>query len=139
MSKTKAPNLDQRAKAIINSKSYDEDTRASIKHMLETNDAALAKFVRRAEAGEIVADFTTPAYEARTRELLALTPADHLAALLAHPDTPEVLRQNMRDALREFQNTLDLAALYQAPQTIRLSFELYEREQQARPQKGGTR
>jgi hypothetical protein len=139
MTKAQKQKLRERAQAIINSKSYDEDTRKSIAHMLETSDPELAEFVRRAERGEVIADWTTPAYEARTRELLAQTPADHLAALLAHPDTPEVLRQNMRDALREFQNTLDLAALYQAPQTIRLSFELYEREQQARQQKGGTR
>jgi hypothetical protein len=48
--------LKRRAQAVLNDKSIDSQTRAIIRFGLETNDPWLAALVRRAEAGESLAD-----------------------------------------------------------------------------------
>lgn len=48
--------LAQRAKAVLNDKSIDGQSRAVIRYALETNDPWLAELVRRAESGEIAVD-----------------------------------------------------------------------------------
>ncbi|HEX7294572.1 MAG TPA: hypothetical protein VF251_02390 [Pyrinomonadaceae bacterium] len=46
--------LKRRARAVLNDKSIDEQSRAIIRHGLETNDPWLAELVRRADAEEDV-------------------------------------------------------------------------------------
>lgn len=48
--------LRQRAQAVLNDKSIDPESRAIIRYALETHDPWLARLVRRAEAGEEVAE-----------------------------------------------------------------------------------
>lgn len=48
--------LTQRARAILNDKSIDPQSRAIIRYALETNDPWLAELVRRAEASETLVD-----------------------------------------------------------------------------------
>ena len=48
--------LKQRAQAVLNDKSIDEQSRAIIRYGLETNDPWLAKLVRCADVGENIAD-----------------------------------------------------------------------------------
>ena len=48
--------LRQRAQAVLNDKSIDPQSRAIIRYALETHDPWLARLVRRAEAGEEVAE-----------------------------------------------------------------------------------
>jgi hypothetical protein len=48
--------LKQRAKAVINDRTIDAQSRAIIRYALETNDPWLAELVRRADAGESVVD-----------------------------------------------------------------------------------
>ena len=50
--------LKQRALSVLNDKSIDAQTRAILRHALETNDPWLAEMVRRAEAGETIVDTT---------------------------------------------------------------------------------
>jgi hypothetical protein len=54
--KPPAKSLLARAKAIINSDNYDDDTRESIKFELDTNYSGLADMVERAEQGETICD-----------------------------------------------------------------------------------
>jgi hypothetical protein len=71
-----------RAQAIINSSAYDADTRRAVELSLARNDAAdLRETVRRAEAGDTICDLTDSVLS--RREL-----AGHIAAVLAHPETP---------------------------------------------------
>src|SRR5215204_1399431 len=49
--------LKQRAQAVLNDKSLDDQSRAILRHALETNDPWLAELVRRADAGESTTDF----------------------------------------------------------------------------------
>ncbi len=44
--------LKQRAQAVLNDESLDDQSRAILRHALETNDPWLAKLVRRADADE---------------------------------------------------------------------------------------
>ena len=65
--------LKRRAQAVLNDESIDTQTRAIIRYGLETNDPWLADLVRRADAGEKLADTfdfsqTTPAHEDGPRE-----------------------------------------------------------------------
>ena len=46
--------LKQRAEAVLNDRSLDPQSRAIIRHALETNDPWLARLVRSADAGEDV-------------------------------------------------------------------------------------
>ena len=48
--------LKQRALSVLNDKSLDAQTRAILRHALETNDPWLAQMVRRADAGETRVD-----------------------------------------------------------------------------------
>jgi hypothetical protein len=48
--------LKQRAQAVLNDRTIDPQSRAIIRHALETNDPWLAELVRRADAGETVID-----------------------------------------------------------------------------------
>ena len=48
--------LKQRAEAVLNDRSIDPQSRAIIRHALETNDPWLARLVRRADAAESVAE-----------------------------------------------------------------------------------
>lgn len=48
--------LKQRARAVLNDRSIDAQSRAIIRYALETNDPWLAELVRRADAGESVVD-----------------------------------------------------------------------------------
>ena len=48
--------LKRRAKAVLNDRSIDAQSRAIIRYALETNDPWLAELVRRADAGEDVVD-----------------------------------------------------------------------------------
>jgi len=48
--------LKQRAQAVLNDKSIDAQSRAIIRHALETNDPWLARLVRRADAGERIVE-----------------------------------------------------------------------------------
>ena len=48
--------LKERARAVLNDKSVDPQSRAIIRYALETNDPWLAELVRRADAGETVID-----------------------------------------------------------------------------------
>jgi hypothetical protein len=48
--------LKRRAQAVLNDTSIDPQSRAIIRYALETNDPWLAKLVRRADAGEAIAD-----------------------------------------------------------------------------------
>jgi hypothetical protein len=79
---TKRTTLRTRAEAIINSTAYDTDTRRALELSLERGDAAdIREMVRRAEAGDTICDLTDNALA--RRELAA-----HVAAVIAHPDTP---------------------------------------------------
>ena len=48
--------LKQRAQSLLNDKSIDAQSRAILRHALETNDPWLAEMVRRADAGETIID-----------------------------------------------------------------------------------
>ena len=48
--------LRRRAQSVLNDRSIDPQTRAIIRYGLETNDPWLAELVRRADAGESIAD-----------------------------------------------------------------------------------
>lgn len=48
--------LKQRARAVLNDKSIDPQSRAIIRYALEVNDPWLAELVRRADAGEAIVD-----------------------------------------------------------------------------------
>ena len=48
--------LKRRARAVLNDRSIDPQTRAIIRYGLETNDPWLAELVRRADAGESIVD-----------------------------------------------------------------------------------
>ena len=48
--------LKRRAQAVLNNRSIDPQTRAIIRYALEINDPWLADLVRRADAGESIAD-----------------------------------------------------------------------------------
>jgi hypothetical protein len=48
--------LTQRAQSLLNDKSIDAQSRAILRHALETNDPWLAEMVRRADAGETIVD-----------------------------------------------------------------------------------
>ena len=48
--------LKQRAQSVLNDKSIDAQSRAIIRHALETNNPWLAEMVRRADAGETIVD-----------------------------------------------------------------------------------
>jgi hypothetical protein len=48
--------LKRRARAVLNDRSIDSQTRAIIRYGLETNDPWLAELVRRADAGETIMD-----------------------------------------------------------------------------------
>src|SRR5215212_8249469 len=48
--------LKRRAQAVLNDKSIDPQSRAIIRYALEVNDPWLARLVRRADAGEAIAD-----------------------------------------------------------------------------------
>ena len=50
--------LKQRAQSVLNDKSTDAQSRAILRHALETNDPWLAQMVRRADAGETIVDTT---------------------------------------------------------------------------------
>jgi len=50
--------LTQRAQSLLNDQSVDAESRAILRHALETNDPWLAEMVRRADAGETVVDAT---------------------------------------------------------------------------------
>ena len=50
--------LKQRAQARLNDQSIDAESRAILRHALETNDPWLAEMVRRADAGESAVDTT---------------------------------------------------------------------------------
>ena len=50
--------LKRRAQAVLNDQSIDAQSRAIIRYAMEINDPWLAKLVRRAEAGEDVAETT---------------------------------------------------------------------------------
>lgn len=50
--------LTQRAQSLLNDKSIDEQSRAILRHALETNDPWLAEMVRRTDAGETIVDTT---------------------------------------------------------------------------------
>jgi len=49
--------LKQRAQAVLNDESLDDQSRAILRHALETNDPWPAELVRRADAGESTTDF----------------------------------------------------------------------------------
>jgi hypothetical protein len=72
-----------------------------------------------------------------TKKPTTQAPAELLAALLAHPETPEILRRGLAAALNDFQNEIDLYQLTQTPQSIQLTFDLYKAGQETR--KGGAR
>src|SRR5215216_131283 len=48
--------LKRRARAVLNDKSIDPQSRAIIRYALEVNDPWLARLVRRADAGETIVD-----------------------------------------------------------------------------------
>ena len=48
--------LTQRAHSLLNDQSIDPQSRAILRHALETNDPWLADMVRRADAGEAIVD-----------------------------------------------------------------------------------
>ena len=48
--------LKQRAQAVLNDRTIDPQSRAVIRYALETNDPWLAELVRRADAGEAIAE-----------------------------------------------------------------------------------
>lgn len=48
--------LKQRAQAVLNDRTVDPESRAIIRHALETNDPWLAELVRRTDAGETLID-----------------------------------------------------------------------------------
>jgi hypothetical protein len=48
--------LKRRAQAVLSDRSIDAQTRAIIRYGLETNDPWLAELVRRADAGEAIAE-----------------------------------------------------------------------------------
>ena len=50
--------LKQRAQSVLNDKSIDAQSRAILRHALETNDPWLAEMVRRVDAGETIVDTT---------------------------------------------------------------------------------
>ncbi|HSE19395.1 MAG TPA: hypothetical protein VLB46_20200 [Pyrinomonadaceae bacterium] len=63
--------LTQRAQSLLNDKSIDEQSRAILRHALETNDPWLAEMVRRADAGETIVE-TTDDVDASREKIEAL-------------------------------------------------------------------
>ena len=59
--------LTQRAQSLLNDQSIDAESRAILRHALETNDPWLAEMVRRADAGETVVDGTDNADSSREK------------------------------------------------------------------------
>ena len=67
--------LKERAEAVLNDKSIDPQSRAIIRHSMETNDPWLARLVRSADAGENV-------FEAIEAETPNLEKIEALAAII---------------------------------------------------------
>jgi hypothetical protein len=59
--------LTQRAQSLLSDKSIDEQSRAILRHALETNDPWLAEMVRRADAGETNVDTADEADSSREK------------------------------------------------------------------------
>lgn len=93
--------LKQRGRAIVaDAKGYDEETRRAIKNTLDDDGAELAELVRRAESGEMILDVSAPLGGAP-----ALTLAEHIAAALNDPDTPEGIYNALSEAVSELTAT----------------------------------
>jgi hypothetical protein len=70
--------LKQRAEAVLNDRSIDPQSRAIIRHALETNDPWLARLVRSADAGENV-------FESIEAEAPNLEKIEALAEIICRP------------------------------------------------------
>ena len=71
--------LKERAEAVLNDRSIDSQSRAIIRHALETNDPWLARLVRSADAGEDV-------FEAIEAEAPNLEKIDALAEIICRTE-----------------------------------------------------
>ena len=102
MAQKKRELLTQRARAIIDDPSrYDEDTRHAVRNALKGNAPDLAEYVRRAEQGDTILDLEKP-LEGPPDGIAAL--AEHIAAVLAHPKTPEALYNAIVDELSNWSS-----------------------------------
>ena len=102
MAQKKRGILTQRARAIIDDPSrYDADTRHAVRNALEGNAPDLAEYVRRAEQGDTILDLVKP-LEGSPHGIAAL--AEHIAAVLAHPETPEALYNAIVDEFTDWSN-----------------------------------
>ena len=99
--------LKQRAQAVLNDESLDEQSRATLRHALETNDPWLAELVRREDAGETneadsgrkiealaemicgAGNESAAAYETRNKDLPAFRSVDELVAFFETHDMSE--------------------------------------------------
>ena len=91
---------------------YDEDTRHAIRNVLEEKAPDLSEWVRRAERGESIWDLVNPP-ELLPHSIAAL--AEHIAAVLAHPKTPEGLYNAIVEEISNWSSDYLRAAEKTAP------------------------
>ena len=133
--KAKRQTLKQRAQAILdNPGCYDEDTRHAVRNALEGNAPDLAEYVRRAEHGETILDLAKP-LEGQPDGIAAL--AEHIAAVLAHPETPEALYNAIVDELSNWSSNY-LSVVDKTAPYIESCLLYHQRAQREQPE-GGTR
>ena len=100
----------RRAQAIIAGPArYDEDTRRALQLSLERDHPdELAGMVKRAEAGETICDLTDPALQTQPNNRAAQfrTIAEHVAAILQNPVTPEALYLGIVDGLMKLDSNI---------------------------------
>jgi hypothetical protein len=91
--KPPAKSLLTRAKAIIDSDAYDEDSREGIRGLLKTNDPDLADYVKRVEAGEGFYDLVAVANDHKNQAATILA--------FLRKAIPAYLREAVVEALTE--------------------------------------
>ena len=135
MAQKKRELLTQRARAIIDDPSrYDADTRHAVRNALEGESPDLAEYVRRAEQGDTILDLVKP-LEGPPDGIAAL--AEHIAAVLAHPETPEALYNAIVDEFTDWSN--DYLNSIEKTASFIESCLLYHQSAQREQPEGGTR
>ena len=132
--KAKRQTLKQRAQAILdNPGCYDEDTRHAVRNALEGNAPDLAEYVRRAARGETILDLEKP-LEA-PHGIAAL--AEHIAAVLTHPETPPPLYEAIANQLSTWSSGY-LDSICNTAPYIESCLLYHQREQQEQPEGGNS-
>jgi hypothetical protein len=105
--------LKGRAQAVLNDESIDAQSRAIIRYALETNDPWLAKLVRRADAGENIADALDFSQTSDTSELDARDgKIEALAELICRAgDEPETKSAALLILMAALEDATDPKAL----------------------------